>query len=101
MSRVEFTQRALDELDHAAAWYRERSAALEQRFLAAARETADRIEANPLANQIVVAPDIRRANFPRRWPWWLAYVVRPDKSVVIGALHSRMRLRRLQGRSPP
>ena len=65
MSRIEFTQKALDELDEAAAWYRERNAALEQRFLDAARETADRIVANPLANQTVVGR-IRRARFPRR-----------------------------------
>jgi hypothetical protein len=50
VSRIEFTQRALDELDDAAAWYRERNAALERRFLEAARETADGIVANPLAN---------------------------------------------------
>jgi plasmid stabilization system protein ParE len=100
VSRVEFTQRALDELDAAAAWYRKRNAALEQRFLAAAREAADRIEANPLANQVVLDGDIRRANFPRRWPWSLFYVVNPDRSIVIGALHGRQHLRRLRGRLP-
>lgn len=42
MSRIEFTQKALDELDDAAAWYRERNAVLKQRFLEAAQETTDR-----------------------------------------------------------
>jgi len=98
VSRIEFTRQALDELDDAAAWYRERIAALEQRFLAAARETADRIVARPLSNQIVVGT-IRSARFPRRWPWSLFYVVNDDKSIVIGALHGRQHLRRLRGRS--
>lgn len=98
MTRLEFTQTALNELQDAAEWYGQRNAALSSRFLDAAKETADRIRSNPLANQIVLAGHIRRANFPRRWPWALYYVIQPDSSIVIGALHARMHLRRLHGR---
>lgn len=80
MSRVEFTRKALDELSDAAAWYRQRNAALEQRFLAAAQETTDGIAANPLGHQIVVGR-VRRARFPRRWPWSLFYVVNDAETV--------------------
>ncbi len=100
MTVVQFTRTALNELQGAAEWYEQRNRALSERFLAAATETADRIAANPLAHQIVLDGQVRRANFPRRWPWALYYVIQPDKSIVIGALHARMHLRQLHGRSP-
>jgi plasmid stabilization system protein ParE len=96
---VEFTRHALNQIEEAAGWYEGRRPGLGDAFVEAARETAKRIEANPTAYQFVVA-DIRRANFPRRWPYSLFFVVRPDKSVVIATLHHRQHLRRLHGRSP-
>ena len=57
-------------------------------LLRAIRETVDRIAANPEAFRIV-ADDVRRANLPRRWPYALWYVVRPDESIIIAALHHR------------
>ena len=99
-SRVEFTRRALDEIEDAAARYEIQQTGLGEAFVEAARETAKRIAAHPKAFQVVVE-DIRRANFPRRWPWSLFYVVRPDRSIVIATLSQRQDLRRLRGRKPP
>ena len=99
-SAVEFTRRALDEIEDAAARYEVEQSGLGEAFVEAARETANRIAAHPRAFQVVV-DDIRRANFPRRWPWSLFYVVRPDRSIVIATLSQRRDLRRLRGRNPP
>ncbi len=101
MSRIEFTRKALDELDRAASWYRLRDPVLDRQFLGAAQETADRIAASPKLNRIILAGNIRRAPFPKPWPYALYYYVRPDRSVVVGALHEKMDARRrLRGRSP-
>ena len=99
-ARVEFTRRALDEIEDAAARYETRQPGLGEAFVEAARETAKRIAAHPRAFQVVVE-DIRRANFSRRWPWSLFYVVRPNRSIVIATLSQRQDLRRLRGRNPP
>ena len=63
MTVVQFTRTALNELQGAAEWYEQRNRALSERFLAAATETADRVAANPLAHQIVLDGQVRRAHF--------------------------------------
>ena len=100
MTRVEFSRRAVDELQEASEWYEARQAGLGQAFIEAARETADRIAEHPRAFPFAVE-DMRRANFPKRWPYSLFFVVRPDRSIVIATLSQRQDLRRLRGRNPP
>jgi plasmid stabilization system protein ParE len=99
LSAVEWTRRCIDELDDAAAFYDSRQAGLGDAFLAAALEVGKRIAEHPRAFPVVV-DDIRRANLPKRWPYSLFFVIRPDRSVVVATLAHRQDLRRLQGRSP-
>ena len=96
---VEWNRHAADELIDAAELYDGRQAGLGEAFLAAAAQTADRIAEHPRAFPFV-ADDIRRANLPRRWPYSLFFVIKPDRSVVIATLSHRKDLRRLRGRSP-
>jgi plasmid stabilization system protein ParE len=97
---VEWTARARDELIDAAAFYDGRQAGLGDAFLAAALEVGKRIAEHPRAFPFAVE-DMRRANFPKRWPYSLFFVVRPDRSIVIATLSQRQDLRRLRGRNPP
>jgi plasmid stabilization system protein ParE len=97
--KVRFTQDAERDIAQAAEWYSGRNRTLATRFLAAVDETTSRIAAQPLAHRIAF-DDVRRANFPRRWPYSLYYRVIPDEAIVIAALHGRTDwASRLRGRS--
>jgi plasmid stabilization system protein ParE len=62
LTRVEFSQRAVDELQKASEWYEARQAGLGQAFIEAARETADRIAEHPRAFPFAVE-DMRAGEF--------------------------------------
>ena len=99
MTPVRFTPAAERDIAEAAEWYSKRNRSLAGRFIAAVRETTQRIAEQPESFQIAV-DDLRRANLPGRWPYALYYRLLPDNAIVVAALHQRMNRARLRNRTP-
>lgn len=95
-SQVKFTRATLADLDKAANWYDEQRPMLGVEFLLAVREAAGRIADHPKAFQVAVA-DIRKANL-KRFPYALWFVLEPDASIVVAALHFRQDQKQVRSR---
>jgi len=79
-----FQRLALRELRSALSWYGERSEKARQGFRRAVFEAMDRIDKNPEAHAIIVAP-YRIARI-RRYPYTLIFDVRLNKVIYIIAV---------------
>lgn len=86
--RVRFTEAAETDVDEASSWYATQRPELSLAFLEAMNEVVDRIARAPLSFPVRL-DDVRQANMPKRWPYSLWFVVEPDESIVIAALHQR------------
>ena len=97
--RVRFTEAAETDVDEAVSWYAAKRPELSLAFLEAMNEVVDRIARAPLSFPARL-DDVRQANMPKRWPYSSRFVVEPDESVVIAALHHRQNQKTVQGRKP-
>lgn len=97
--RVRLTEAAEVDLYEATAWYAQRAPSMSVAFLEAVNEVIDRIARNPLAFPEHL-DDVRQVSLRRPFPYALWFVVQPDESVVIAALHHRQDRRVLRGRTP-
>lgn len=97
--RVRFTEAAETDVDEAVSWYAAQRPELSLAFLEAMNEVVDRIARAPLSFPVRL-DDVRQANMPKRWPYLLWFVVEPDESIVIAALHQRRDPKMVLGRKP-
>ena len=85
---VRVTRAAEADIKHAAAWYGEHSPAAALGFLAAVKETVERISQNPMQYQAIIDQS-RRANLSR-YPYGLWYVPEgKDGALVFACLHHK------------
>lgn len=94
--RVVFRQRAIAEIDEAAAWYEDQRAGLGLEFTNAVSSSIESIKKNPLRYQRVFK-DRRRA-VVARFHFNLIYLVGEDEIVVVACLHGHRDPRRWMGR---
>lgn len=76
------------DLIEAEAWYEQQEAGLGREFLKAARETIDRLSANPLLYQIRSRRKQVRWAYPRRFPYRIVFRVIGDTVVVYAVVHA-------------
>lgn len=84
--RAIFRPAADQDVDGAFAWYEGRQIGLGDRFLQSLAMTVERMCTNPELYPIVRGV-IRRATL-RRFPYFLFYVIEPERIVVIACLHA-------------
>ena len=94
--RVVFRQRAIAEIDEAAAWYEDQRAGLGLEFTNAVSSSIEQIKKNPLQYQRVFK-DGRRA-VVARFHFNLIYLVTEDQIVVVACLHGHREPRRWMDR---
>jgi toxin ParE1/3/4 len=82
-----FHPEALEESDHAAAFYREKHPGLEIRFLEALNDAISRIRRNPFLYRCIDG-DIRKCRI-MRFPYGVIYRIRGDQVEVIAIAHLR------------
>ena len=91
---IRLTSEANDDLAHAATWYEDRREGLGLAFLAAVSRTIDSIAHWPRTGTSIedvrADLDARRMGV-RRFPYYLAYVVRHDHVLVVAVAHERRR----------
>lgn len=82
-----FHPKALEEADHAAAFYKEQKLGLDVRFLEALNDTISRIRRNPLLYRCVEG-NIRKCRI-MRFPYGIIYRATEDRVQVIAIMHLR------------
>ena len=97
--RVRFTEAAETDVDEAVSWYAAKRPELSLAFLEAMNEVVDRIARAPLSFPVRL-DDVRQANMPKRWPFSLWFVVEPDESIIIAAIHHRRDPNMVRARKP-
>ena len=96
MRRLELQSVAEAEVAEAVEWYRLRSPAAAEDFLAAVDYTLRRIQQDP-DRLPMVSRTLRRALLPR-FPYGVYYRVFPDAVIVVGVVHGRRHPRRWRRR---
>ena len=76
------------DLIEAEAWYEQQEAGLGREFLRAARETIDRLSANPLIYQVRSHRKQVRWVYPHRFPYRIIFRVIRDKVVIYAVVHA-------------
>lgn len=95
--RVVFRQRAIAEINEAAAWYEDQRKGLGREFADAVSSSIELIKKNPLQYQRVFK-DRRRA-VVARFRFNLIYFVSEDGIVIVACLHGHRDPRRWMGRT--
>jgi len=91
---IRLTSEAIDDLAHAVSWYEDRRKGLGAAFVAAVDRTLDSIAPWPRAGTSIedvrADLDARRMGV-KRFPYYLAYVVRHEHVLVVAVAHERRR----------
>ena len=82
-----FHPEALREIDHAAAYYKDKQAGLETRFLEIVEDAALRIQRNPLMYKRIEG-ELRKCRLPH-FPYGLVFRIQAEQIEIIALMHLR------------
>ncbi len=82
-----FHPEALREIDHVTAYYREKQAGLETRFLETVEDAVLRIQRNPLMYKRIEG-ELHKCRLPH-FPYGLVFRIQPEHIEIIALMHLR------------
>lgn len=93
---IKYTASALADIEAAYNWYEDQKEGLGDRFITEVRETAARIDVNPMGFEKRIK-EARKANL-RKFPYALWFLIK-EESLVIACLHAKRDMRLARGRA--